>query len=272
MTQGTADRPFFAHNAAELAKQVQAGEVRAVARVISLLENRDPIGAAVLTHVAPSLNRAFVIGITGYPGTGKSTLIDQLIIAYRRLGQKVGVLAVDISSPVTGGAVLGDRIRMQRHTDDPQVYIRSMATRGHQGGLAAATRQALRVLEAAAYGVILIETVGVGQNELDVMHVVHTVVAVVAPGLGDDIQAMKAGLLEIADIVVVNKGDREGADATLRDLREWCKTVIRTVAVKGEGIAELIAVIAEHERWRDLDSPELHKRRGLSIDLGTRAG
>ncbi|MBX3238275.1 MAG: methylmalonyl Co-A mutase-associated GTPase MeaB [Nitrospiraceae bacterium] len=272
MNHVTAHRSFFPHDAAELARQVEAGEVRSVARVISLLENRDPLGAAVLTHVAPSLNRALVIGITGYPGTGKSTVIDQLITAYRRLGEKVGVLAVDISSPVTGGAVLGDRIRMQRHTDDAQVYIRSMATRGHQGGLAAATRQAVRVLDAAGFGVILIETVGVGQSDVDIMQVAHTVVAVVAPGLGDDVQAMKAGLLEVADIVVVNKGDREGADAALRDLREWCKTVIRTVAVKGEGIAELIAVIAEHERWRDLDSPELHKRRGLFIDRGSRAG
>jgi len=268
----TTDRFSSTHHAIELTKQIEAGDVRAVARVISVLENRDPIGAAVLTLLPPSPDRAVIIGITGYPGTGKSTLIDQLIIAYRRLGRKVGVLAVDISSPVTGGAVLGDRIRMQRHADDPQVYIRSMATRGRLGGLAEATGQASRVLDAAGYGVILIETVGVGQNEVDIMQVAHTVVAVVAPGLGDDVQAMKAGLLEIADIVVVNKGDREGADAALRDLREWCKTVIRTVAVKGEGIAELIAVIAEHERWRDLDSPELHKRRGLFIDRGSRAG
>ena len=271
MNQVTANQSRFARDAADLAKLVDAGDVGAVARVITLLENRDPTGAAVLTHVAPSPNHAFVIGITGYPGTGKSSLIDQLITAYRRLGERVGVLAVDISSPVTGGAVLGDRIRMQRHADDPQVYIRSMATRGQQGGLAGATPQAVRVLEAAGFGVILIETVGVGQGEVDIMQVAHTVVAVVAPGLGDDIQAMKAGLLEIADIVVVNKGDREGADAALRDLREWCKTVIRTVAVKGEGIAELIAVIAEHERWRDLDRPELHKRRGPSIDFGSRA-
>lgn len=272
MNSASIDRSSRRDEAANLAKQVEAGAVRAVAHVITLLENRDPTGTAVLTQLAPTVNHAIVIGITGYPGTGKSTLIDQLISAYRRMGQKVGVLAVDISSPVTGGAVLGDRIRMQRHTDDPQVYIRSMATRGQQGGLARATREASQILEAAGYGMILIETVGVGQNEVDIMQVAHTVVALVAPGLGDDIQAMKAGLLEVADIVVVNKGDREGADATLRDLREWCKTVIRTVAVKGEGIAELIAVIAEHERLRDLDSPELHRRRGLFIDRGSRAG
>lgn len=266
------DRLSRRDEAATLAKQVEAGMVRAVARVISLLENRDPVGTAVLAQLAPTLKPAIVIGITGYPGAGKSTLIDQLISAYRRLQQKVGVLAVDISSPVTGGAVLGDRIRMQRHTDDPHVYIRSMATRGQQGGLARATREAALILEAAGYGVVLIETVGVGQSEVDIMQVAHTVVALVAPGLGDDIQAMKAGLLEVADIVVVNKGDRDGADAALRDLREWCKTVIRTVAVKGEGIVELIAVIAEHERMRDLDRPELHKRTGSFLDRASRGG
>lgn len=239
-------------DSATMAEQVMAGEVRAVARVITWLENQDPMGIAVLTHLAPAATGAMVIGVTGYPGTGKSTVIDQLITAYRRLGKRVGVLAVDISSPLTGGAVLGDRIRMQRHADDPSVYIRSMATRGQQGGLAQATKNALQVLETAAYDVILIETVGVGQNEIDIMQVAHTVVALVAPGLGDDIQAMKAGLLEVADIVVVNKGDREGADAAIRDLREWCPHVIRTVALKGEGIPELIAAIAERQRVHDL--------------------
>lgn len=235
-----------------LAERVMAGEVLAVARVITWLENQDPIGTAVLNHLRPPVTGAMVIGITGYPGTGKSTLLDQLITAYRRLGKKVGVLAVDISSPITGGAVLGDRIRMQHHADDPGVYIRSMGTRGHQGGLARATGEALQVLESAAYDVILIETVGVGQNEIDIVSVAYTVVALVAPGLGDDIQAMKAGLLEVADIVVVNKGDREGADAAIRDLHEWCSPVLRTVAVKGDGIPELIAAIAEQQRVQDL--------------------
>ncbi|MGZ8394947.1 MAG: methylmalonyl Co-A mutase-associated GTPase MeaB, partial [Nitrospira sp.] len=235
-----------------MAEQVMSGEVLAVARVITWLENQDPIGTAVLNHLRPPVTRAMVIGITGYPGTGKSTLLDQLITAFRRLGKKVGVLAVDISSPITGGAVLGDRIRMQHHADDPGVYIRSMGTRGHQGGLARTTGEALRVLESTSYDVILIETVGVGQNEIDIVSVAHTVVALVAPGLGDDIQAMKAGLLEVADIVVVNKGDREGADAAIRDLREWYSPVIRTVAVTGDGIPDLIAAITEQPRVRDL--------------------
>jgi LAO/AO transport system kinase len=179
---------------------------------------------------------------------------------------KVGVLAVDISSPVTGGALLGDRIRMQAHTLDRGVYIRSMATRGHHGGLAQATSDATLVLEAAGYEVILIETIGVGQNEVDVVDIAHTVVAVVAPGLGDEVQAMKAGLLEVAPIVVVNKGDLAGADSTLRDLHDWYPTVLRTIATTGEGIPELVAAIAEHQRLRDLQgSPVCLMRKGTGF-------
>ena len=235
-----------------LADRVKAGNVRAVSRLITLLENQDPDGIAVLRLLVSGSHRAAVIGITGYPGAGKSTLVAQLVAAYRRSGMKVGILAVDISSPVTGGALLGDRIRMQEHTLDPNVYIRSMATRGHHGGLAHATSDATVVLGAAGYEVILIETIGVGQNEVDVVDLARTVVAVVAPGLGDEVQAMKAGLLEVAHIVVVNKGDFAGADTTLRNLRDWCPTVLRTVATTGEGIPELVAAIAEHQRLRDL--------------------
>ena len=232
----------------ELAERVKAGDVRAVSRLITLLENQDTVGTAALQRLGGSSGRAAVIGITGYPGAGKSTLIDQLAAVYRRQGKRVGIVAVDTTSPITGGAILGDRIRMQGHALDDGVFIRSMATRGQHGGLARATRETVRVLEAAGYDMILVETVGVGQDEVDVADVAQTVVAVVAPGLGDEVQAMKAGLLEVAHIVVVNKGDREGADSTVRDLSEWVSKVIRTVAIKGEGVPELIEAIAEHRR------------------------
>ncbi|WP_447974434.1 methylmalonyl Co-A mutase-associated GTPase MeaB [Nitrospira sp. Kam-Ns4a] len=227
-----------------LAQQVAAGAVRAISRTISLLENQEPEGLAVLERLPAPARPAQIVGITGYPGAGKSTVIDQLVTAYRRQGKRVAILAVDTSSPVTGGALLGDRIRMQAHAADRGVFIRSMATRGHQGGIARATGQAVRVLAAAGYETILIETIGVGQQEVGIRHLARTVVVVVAPGLGDEVQAMKAGLLEVADLVVVNKGDHEGADATVRDLAGWVPRVLRTVALKGEGIPELVEAIA----------------------------
>lgn len=238
--------PFLCdvHGLMTLAEQVRAGNVRAISRLISLLENHP--GAREALRLLNSTSRGTrVIGITGYPGAGKSTVVNCLVTFYRRQGLKVGVLAVDISSSVTGGALLGDRIRMQEHALDHGVYIRSMATRGHHGGLAQATGDAAVVLEAAGHDVILIETIGVGQNEVDIVDLVHIVVAVVAPGMGDEVQAMKAGLLEVAHIVVVNKGDLPDADNTLRDLREWCPNVLRTVATTGEGIPELAAAIVE---------------------------
>ena len=240
---------------AALVEQVKAGHVRALSRLITWLENGGPGAAAVSARLGPRRGRANVIGVTGYPGAGKSTLIAQLIAAYRRLGMTVGVLAVDISSRVTGGALLGDRIRMQDWAADAGVYIRSMATRGHAGGVARATGEAVKVLETAGYDVVLIETIGVGQGELAIMDVADTVVAVVAPGLGDEVQAMKAGLLEVAHIVVVNKGDHPGAESTLRDLREWCPSVLKMVATTGEGVGDLLALIAERRRMRDLAAP-----------------
>jgi LAO/AO transport system kinase len=235
-----------------LAESIRSGDIRAVSHLITLVENRHPDGLAARRVLGPGQSRAAVIGITGYPGVGKSTLTNGLIAAYRRLGKKVAVLAVDTSSPITGGAVLGDRVRMQDHTGDPNVYIRSMASRGYRGGVARATGDVVILLEAAGYEVILIETIGVGQNELDIADVAQTVVMVVAPGLGDEIQAMKAGVLEIAHIVVVNKSDLAGADATVKDLREWCRVVLLATAVKGEGVVELVAAIAEHQSSRDL--------------------
>lgn len=227
-----------------------------VSRLITLLENQAPAGLAALQWLAPPAQPAAVIGITGYPGAGKSTLIDQLTTIYRRQSKKVGILAVDTSSPITGGAILGDRIRMQDHALDPGVFIRSMATRGQHGGLAQATREAMKVLESAGYDVILVETVGVGQEEGDIAKAAQTVVAVVAPGLGDEVQAMKAGLLEVAHIVVVNKGDRENADETVRDLQDWVPIVILTVATKGKGIPELVEAIAAHQpRGTPLSAP-----------------
>ena len=236
------------HGLKILAEQVRAGNIRAVSRLISLLENH-PGGREVLRLLAGT-RRATIIEITGYPGAGKSTVVNRLVSFYRRQGLKIGVLAVDISSSVTGGALLGDRIRMQEHALDHEVYIRSMAARGQAGGLAQATGDAAIVLEAAGYDVILIETVGVGQNEVDVVDLAPIVVAVVAPGLGDEVQAMKAGLLEVAHIVIVNKGDLPDADDTLRNLREWCPNVLRMVATTGEGIPELAAAITAYQQSR----------------------
>ncbi|MHB1613095.1 MAG: methylmalonyl Co-A mutase-associated GTPase MeaB [Actinomycetes bacterium] len=255
-----------------LVPRARAGDPRAVARLISLVENGSPRLPEVMSALAPHTGRAVVIGLTGAPGVGKSTLTSALVRCLRAEGQRVGVLAVDPSSPFSGGALLGDRVRMQEHATDPGVFIRSMASRGQLGGLAAATPQAVRVLDAAGCDTVLVETVGVGQSEVEVVALADTVVVVVAPGLGDGIQAAKAGILEIGDVFVVNKADRDGAGATVRDLRhmislgaprgpgQWRPPVLATVAARPEGIDELRAEIARHRRWL-VEHDELTARR-----------
>jgi LAO/AO transport system kinase len=256
----------------ELAERLRAGDGRAVARLISLVED----GArGQLSEVADALNpgtgQAEVIGITGSPGVGKSTLCDALVAAYREAGRTVGVLCVDPSSPFTGGALLGDRVRMQRHALDEGVYIRSMATRGHLGGLAWATPQAVRVLDAAGCEVVLVETVGVGQAEVEVAGLADTTLVVLAPGFGDAVQVAKAGILEVADLFAVNKADKDGAGNVARDLRQmlhlgearpWSVPVLMTVAQRGDGVGELVAQIAAHRSYLE-SSGELERRRRL---------
>lgn len=201
-----------------LVEQARAGRPRAVARLISLVEGASPQLREVMAALAPLAGHAYVVGLTGSPGVGKSTSTSALVSAYRRAGKRVGVLAVDPSSPFSGGALLGDRVRMSDHASDPGVYIRSMATRGHLGGLAWSAPQAIRVLDAAGCDVVLVETVGVGQSEVEIASQADTSVVLLAPGMGDGIQAAKAGILEIGDVYVVNKADRDGADATAREL------------------------------------------------------
>jgi LAO/AO transport system kinase len=255
-----------------LVDAARAGAPRAVARLISLVEDGHPALREVMSALAPHTGRAQILGITGSPGVGKSTLTNALVGAMRARGQRVGILAVDPSSPFSGGALLGDRIRMQDHALDSGVYIRSMASRGHLGGLSWTTPQALRVLDAAGCDVVVVETVGVGQSEVEVAGLADTTLVLLAPGMGDGIQAAKAGILEIGDIFIVNKADREGADATVRDLRHmislgdrsepdlWRPPVLRTVAARGEGIGEVMAAIDDHFAWMEA-SGTLRDRR-----------
>ncbi|GAA3243913.1 methylmalonyl Co-A mutase-associated GTPase MeaB [Pseudonocardia petroleophila] len=254
----------------DLVERARRGEARAVARLISLVENGVEAGAgdagtadlrAVAAALAPHTGRAHVVGLTGPPGVGKSTSTSVLVGALRAQGRRVGVLAVDPSSPFSGGALLGDRVRMGEHATDEGVFIRSMATRGHLGGLAWATPQALRVLDAAGCDVVLVETVGVGQSEVEVVALADTTVVLLAPGMGDGVQAAKAGILEIADVFVVNKADRDGAAQTVRDLRHmmsldggaggWERPVVPTVAARGEGVDDLVAALDAHRDWMD---------------------
>jgi LAO/AO transport system kinase len=238
----------------EVVADVRLGNPRALGRVISWIENASPALPMISKELAPDTGRAHIIGLTGAPGVGKSTTVTYLVRGLRARGERVGVLAVDPSSPFSGGALLGDRVRMQEHALDREVYIRSMATRGHLGGLAVATPQALRAFDAAGFDTVIVETVGVGQSELEVAEMVDTVLVLLAPGMGDGIQAAKAGILEIGDIFTVNKSDREGAQALVRELRtmialanrgpqDWKPPIVTTVAHENRGIAELLEVI-----------------------------
>jgi LAO/AO transport system kinase len=255
----------------DLVAQARDGDPRAVARLITLVESNDPALPDLAAALAPHTGAAQVIGLTGAPGVGKSTVTSELVRALRAAGKRVGVLAVDPSSPFTGGAILGDRVRMQDHATDPGVYIRSMSSRGHLGGLAAATPQAVRVLDGAGCDVILIETVGVGQAEVEVATLADTTLVLLAPGMGDAIQAAKAGILEVADIFVVNKADRDGADATYRDIQgmiglgergagQWRPQVLKVVAARSEGIDDIVAAIDKHRQWLSTHD-ELQRRR-----------
>ncbi len=256
--------------------RLRAGDPRALARAITAVENREPGSVELLKALFPYSGRAKIIGVTGPPGAGKSTLVDQLAREYRRQGDTVGIIAVDPTSPYTGGAILGDRIRMQAHSGDPGIYIRSMATRGSLGGLARTTADVATVLDASGREHVLIETVGVGQDEVDIVRLADITVLILVPGMGDDVQTIKAGIMEIADIFAINKADREGAERVEREIRamqslaaradSWSPPIIKTVATEGKGISELAAAIQSYrdflqrenlagrkraENWRD---------------------
>ncbi len=273
---------------AELLPRVLAAETRAIARAMRMVDDRLPGGLDLLKGLFPHTGKAWILGVTGNPGAGKSTLVDQLIAGFRAKGLRVGVVAVDPTSPYTGGAILGDRIRMARHATDDGVFIRSLATRGHLGGLSHSARDVVRVLDAAGFDVVLVETVGVGQDELEITRTAHTTLVVMAPGMGDEVQAIKAGILECADVFAVNKADRDGADATVRDLElmialgnesiralsrtrghathtardahvagdgggdrdgRWTPPIVTCVATRGEGVGGLVDALERHRAW-----------------------
>ncbi len=273
----------------DLGERIVAGDQRAAARAMRHVDDRVNGHLELLKEIFPHTGRAFIVGVTGNPGAGKSTLTDRLIERYRAAGRTVGVICVDPSSPYTGGAILGDRIRMSRHATDPGVFIRSVATRGHLGGLSRSARDMVRVLDAYGSNVVIVETVGVGQDELEITRTAHSTLVVMAPGMGDEVQAIKAGILETADVFAVNKADRDGADSTMRDLElmialgsetmvamgksrahtvhggvkvdvipgatprdeHWTPPITRCIALKNEGIAELVAALDRHKAWLD---------------------
>jgi LAO/AO transport system kinase len=267
----------------ELAAQLAKGDRRAVARAITLVENDSAGASGLLKAIGPRLGHAFVIGVTGPPGTGKSSLVDRLTESYRKKGLKVGIIAIDPTSPITGGALLGDRIRMTDHTMDSGVFIRSMASRGWAGGLSGAVADVIQLLDAAGMDVVMVETVGIGQSDTDVVRVAHAVMVVLMPGLGDDVQASKAGLMEIGDVYVVNKADLPGADdmvvdlmAMARDFKGRNPSVLKVSAAKREGIETVVDVL-ERIRARFLSAPSgggdeirLKSIRGMITELARR--
>jgi LAO/AO transport system kinase len=262
----------------DLVSRARQGSPRAVARLISLVEDGSPALREIMAALTPHTGNAWVVGLTGSPGVGKSTSTSAVVTALRKRDLRVGVLAVDPSSAFSGGALLGDRIRMQDHVLDPEVYIRSMASRGHLGGLSWSTPQALRVLDACGCDVVLVETVGVGQSEIEVAGAADTTVVLLAPGMGDGIQAAKAGILEVGDVFVVNKADREGADATVGDIRnmlslgerreagDWRAPVVKTVAARGEGTDELMEALDKHRSWLGEQGRLAQRRRRRAAD------
>jgi LAO/AO transport system kinase len=257
----------------DLLARARGGDKRSIARLVSVVENDESGASEAMRALYPETGRAQIVGITGPPGGGKSTLVNRLAGIYRERGASVAIVAVDPSSPFTGGAILGDRIRMRERFLDDGVFIRSMASRGHAGGLARATARVVNVLDALGTHVVLVETVGVGQEEVDVIRVVDTVCLVTVPGLGDDIQAIKAGVLEIADVLVVNKADRPGADETARDLaqmlslakdRPWKTPIVRTSAQSGDGLPQLVEAIDKHRAWSRESGEYLERRRAAA--------
>jgi len=290
----------------DLSRRVLDHDIRAVARVLRHVDDRVSGYVEILKDLFPHTGRAFILGITGNPGAGKSTLCDRVIATYRAQGKRVGVLCVDPTSPYTGGAILGDRIRMQRHALDEGVFIRSVATRGHMGGLSRSAREMVRVLDAFGCDVVLVETVGVGQDELEITRTAHTTVVVMAPGMGDEVQAIKAGIMECADVFVVNKADRDGADGTVRDIElmialgsevmiasgktrghsvhskvalvgaldapalseEWTPPIVRCISTRGEGVEQLVKAAEQHKEWlQGTESGRAQRRQRLSQEL-----
>jgi LAO/AO transport system kinase len=261
-------------SAESLLAQARAGDKRSTARLLTIVENDEPGSADILRSLYPETGHARIIGVTGPPGGGKSTLVSRLAAEYRKTYDRIAIVAVDPSSPFTGGAILGDRIRMRDRFLDEGVFIRSMASRGHAGGLSRATMRVVNVLDALGTGLVIVETIGVGQEEVDVMRVADTVCLVTVPGLGDDIQAIKAGILEIADVLVVNKADKPGADETIRDLAQmlslgkgrtqWKPPIIRTSAQEDTGIDALVKAIDAHVEWSTSSGDRDVRRAGAA--------